>query len=550
MRFFARPDVRTLASGVLIVLAFPPYGIWPLIWIALVPWLLALRRTANWKQALAQGVWLSFTMTVLGFHWVAFVIHEYGEVPWPLAILGLLLFALVGQPQFLVFGALARKFLKAESPGLRGAALALTLALAYTGIDWMMPKQWADTLGHSLYLARNLRQIADLGGAALLTTLVYLANDLISKLWLRIRGRAEPSLLPALSATFPQAAATLALFIAAWIYGHARSVKIRGLQQSPAAQVQMGVIQANIGDFDKIAAERGSAEGSEKVLSTFFGLSDQALAEVPKPQALVWPETSYPGTFRTPQEASDLYRDQKVERFVRSRGVPLYFGAYDHSGRKDFNALFFLSPKATPGVAGEGDLQVYRKTILLLFGEYIPGAESIKWLRDQFPQVGNFGHGPGPTAYDVPTTHPALPTIRVVPAICYEALFPAFGIGGARQGAQAILNVTNDSWFGPYGEPQLHLALSTFRSVETRLPLVRSTNTGISALIMPDGEITHATPIGEPVVMNVSVPILPKVWTLVVAWGEWFGGAALGAGLAGLLLFARDERRRVVKSKR
>ena len=189
------------------------------------------------------------------------------------------------------------------------------------------------------------------------------------------------------------------------------------------------MIQANIGDFEKIAAEAGLRGANEKVLTDFFTLSDQALAMDPKPAALIWPETAYPGTFRTPESADDLGRDERVENFVRTRGVPLYFGGYDHFGRKDFNAFFFLSPRQ-PVAGGESDLQIYRKNMLLLFGEYIPGAETFKFIADAFPEVGNFGRGPGPVVLNVPTADPKVHSIAVGPIICYEALFPSYVLGG------------------------------------------------------------------------------------------------------------------------
>ena len=297
------------------------------------------------------------------------------------------------------------------------------------------------------------------------------------------------------------------------------------------------MIQANIGDFEKIAAEQGLRGANERVLSTFFDLSDEALAKTPKPAALIWPETSYPGTFRTPESADDLARDQKIENFVRSRGVPLYFGGYDHFSRKDFNAFFFLSPKLAVA-GGESDLQIYRKNMLLLFGEYIPGADQFKFLANAFPEVGNFGRGPGPVVLRVPTSDPKTPILAVGPIVCYEALFPWYVLAAARQGSDLILNITNDSWFGPFGEPALHLALTTFRSIETRLPQLRSTNTGISALILPTGEISQSTAIGEATSMNATVPLIEPISTLMKNWGDWFGPTCLIIFLLGALAHA------------
>lgn len=532
-----RPDWLTLLSGALIILAFPPYGISPLIWICLVPWFFALHRAADSGRAAIQGVWLSWIMCVGGFPWMAFVLHEYGSVPWPISVAMLVLYGIGGELQFPAYAIVFKRTLP-HDPSLRPAptayqgsalrvlGLSLWLAISYAGIDWFLPKLWTDTLGHSLYTARDLRQIADLGGAFLITFLVVLANDTIFRLCYRWLKRGEPSLRPALAASGPELATLALLVVAAMAYGHTRREFILSKEANPRATVNLGVIQGNIGDFEKIAAEEGLRGANEKVLTDFFTLSDQALAMDPKPAALIWPETAYPGTFRTPESADDLGRDERVENFVRTRGVPLYFGGYDHFGRKDFNALFFLSPRQ-PVAGGESDLQIYRKNMLLLFGEYIPGAETFKFIADAFPEVGNFGRGPGPVVLNVPTADPKVHSIAVGPIICYEALFPSYVLAAARRGSELILNITNDSWFGPFGEPVLHLALTTFRSIETRLPQLRSTNTGISALILPDGEIAQATPVGKATVLNAQVPLLEPIPTVMKKFGDWFGPTSL-----------------------
>ncbi|MEO7161886.1 MAG: apolipoprotein N-acyltransferase, partial [Bdellovibrionia bacterium] len=234
--------------------------------------------------------------------------------------------------------------------------------------------------------------------------------------------------------------------------------------------------------------------------------------------------------FRQPYTQLETVINERVENYVRDHGVPLLFGGYDRQHNKEFNTFFFLQPT--------GQLQTYHKSKLLMFGEYIPGAESIQFFKDAFPQVGNFGHGVGPQVLEL-TTQNGNKTTRVAPIICYEALFTNFLVDSARNNSQLILNITNDSWFGQWGEPQLHLALTIFRSIETRLPMLRSTNTGISTLITANGEITHATGIGTQEIMNVNVPITPPIWSLVKAWGDWFGPFALVMGLLGLAILCR-----------
>lgn len=520
------PHWLTLCSAILIVASFPPWGLSFLIWVSLLPWFFALKKTSNSKQALTQGVLLSVLINLLGFYWVASVLHEFGGLPWVLSILGFLLFSLIGQPQFILLAPVIRFFLQKPTPQPNAVSLLewIGLTLFYVGSDWLIPKLFRDTLGHAFYSSPNLRQIADLGGAHLITALIFLVNATVIHVVLN-RKKIHWAIPHITFATFA--------LISAEIYGNLRNKQIQEQINHPVYSIQGTAIQANIGDFDKVAAEQGLIGAAEKVLNTYFSLSDSALNMTKKPDFLVWPETAYPSTFRNPNTRSELVRDQKLETFVRSRKIPLLFGGYDTWNQKDFNALFVIDPNSN----GSTDLQIYRKNILLLFGEYIPGADQFKLIRDTFPQVGNFGRGVGPELVSIPIPHAPSGQIKTSPVICYEALFPHYVVEAARKGSQMILNITNDSWFGPYGEPPLHLALVTFRSIETRLPQFRSTNTGISALILPDGELANQTSIGKKEILNVEIPIIQSIPTLFKNWGDWFGpfSFTLGVTLLGML---------------
>lgn len=517
------PDWRTFVSAVLIVLAFPPWDLWPLIWVCLIPWFAALERAKDTRGAIREGIWLGFFMSMGGFYWVGYVLQEFANLPWILSFLGLLIFSCFGQPQFAVYAALSKLTHKYSQTRLnwRGTFIASVLALSYTGIDWILPKLFMDTLGHSLYQAQALRQLADLGGAALLTFLIFLLNDTIWSVVKEVHKHRKLRL-------WPQALITLLLFSLGWKYGHDRLDEVRRKTAAAPRGIQVAAIQGNIGDFDKVAAERGLSGAATKILDTFTDLTDQALQMNPKPEIVIWPETSFPSTFRNPHSSLEIQLDERMETYVRTRKVPLFFGGYDHYQGKDFNALFFLNP--------EGQLQIYRKNILLLFGEYIPGADFFPFIKRAFPQVGNFGRGAGPVSLTLNLPDVNKGTIHAGPIICYEALFPNYLAESVKNGSELIMNITNDSWFGKWGEPQLHLALTVFRSIETRLPMIRSTNTGISALILPDGEITSATPLDEQRIMNVYVPLPEKMSTLLMLWGDWFGKTALLLGLLGLLV--------------
>ncbi len=535
MNFRARlnPGWRTPLSALLFVLAFPPWDLRFLIWFALVPWFSAIEKTKTHWQSFYQGIALSFLVSIGGFFWVAYVLHQFGALPWPLAILGLILFGALGvcQPQFLAFPLLYRLVQRLDSRAI-GLKQPLILTTLYVAIDWLLPKLFVDTAGHSQYTAQWLRQVADLGGAFLLTFMIIFVNFTVLRAVRAVWKREEPSIWPALRNVRGELILSATMLIAGSLYGKARWESLQGLIARAPRHVNGAIIQANIGDFEKVAAERGVRGAAGAIIQRYVTLSDQALTLTPKPDFLVWPETSYPSTFRNPVTADELSRDQRLEQFVKRIGTPLLFGGYDTVDKKDFNAFFLLNPTTT-GVGFNSDLQIYRKNILLLFGEYIPGAEQFQILKEWFPQVGNFGRGIGPDIQHIPTSSGDL---VVGPVICYEVLFPSYVAGATRKGSQMILNITNDSWFGPWGEPQLHLALTTFRSIENRIPTLRSTNTGISALILPDGEITQASGIYTEEIINARIPIIENTPTLYKALGEWVGILSLLFSLGWLAL--------------
>ena len=507
------PSPLTLLSSALIVFSFPPFGYYPLLWIALIPWFVALDRANSSQAAAKEGFWLGYGMSLGGFHWVAFVLTEFGGVPYSVGVLGLLLFAMVCEPQF-VFAALVFKRLRSHPlfTSHRWSSillLALTFSTFYTALDWILPKLFIDSLGHAFYSARNLRQVADLGGVSLITFLIIWFNLSLWKVLTSMKNFRKPALF---SAFFCLISLSMSL-----IYGNYRYTEISSAQLKPIGGIQSAAIQANIGDFEKVAAEKGIQGAGASVLEEFTRLTREAMQMKPRPEVIIWPETAYPSIFGKPRSSLEYYLENRIKTLLEEIQTPLLFGGYDTDRKNDYNSFFFLSP--------DGTLETYHKNILLLFGEYIPGADFIPLIKQMFPQVGNFGRGRGAEVLEVPTHSHKINSIkiRVQPAICYEILFPQFIIEAARKGSQAIFNITNDSWFGSWGEPQLHLALSTFRAIETRIPILRSTNTGISALILPTGEITHQTEIGKQAILNVFVPVTEPISTLIKTWGDWFG---------------------------
>ena len=126
----------------------------------------------------------------------------------------------------------------------------------------------------------------------------------------------------------------------------------------------------------------------------------------------------------------------------------------------------------------------------MAFGEYIPGSQLYPKVKTWLPQISDFkaGNGPQTTLFK---------DIKFGIQICYESLFPRFSTKLASLGSEVIVNVTNDSWYGTYMEPYQHMYMTLARAIEVRRPLIRSTNTGISTVVLADGTILEQSPMNK-----------------------------------------------------
>jgi apolipoprotein N-acyltransferase len=468
-----------VASAALLALSFAPYDL-PLVWFALVPWLWELKKTRKRGDALIQGLWLSFLYALVIEYWVAYALQSYVALSWPVAVAALLAYALVAHLELAAFGMV---FKLAQGRGRLSLARLGGLAAAYVAIDWATPKLYKESIGHMLHWADNLRQLAHYGGVESLAFLAAAANL-------------------AFFASRRAAIAVAALLLATWGFGYLERGRVIATFEHPVNALNVLVFQGNIDNSLRARADLGDGDALKEIAETYLKLTRQALAERkaahrPAPGLLVWPESAYPSPFGSPPSKVAASEDERLRAFVREAGIPLVFGAPDMAigpgGREiSYNSVRVLRP--------DGGGQTYRKSRLVPFGEYVPGAESFPPIAALFSQIESQGAGPGPAVMNVAGT-------RLAPAICYEILFPDHARAGARLGAHVILNLTNDSWFGPFSEPYLHLALSRFRSIETRLPQIRATNTGVTALILPDGSLRNVTRIFERTVVEMEVPL-------------------------------------------
>jgi len=515
------------AAGSALALALYARVAWPWLvlgWVGLVPWLAALDRTRSLGQALVAGLFMCAAFALAVFGWFPSAIRDYTGAPWALAVGILLLVAPILEPQFFVF-ALARGL--ALRSGASRWRTALAGAFVYVGAEWLSPKLFADTLGHGLYASSWMRQGADIAGAHGLTFLLLLGNE--GALATTRAALANAPLRARLRRACAPAASVVMLVIALLAYGAWRCAELAADGRRSGA-VTVGVVQADIDHYDRLRATLGTFEAVRTILDTHFALSAEALGHGDV-DFLVWPETVYPTTFGSPKSDDGAAFDREIGTFVARARVPLVFGSYDAEGQDEFNAAVFLAPAEHGPLAFE----TYRKAWLFPLTERVPAAIDTARVRRWLPWLGTWKPGTGPKV--IPLSLRDGRTLEIAPLICYDAVAPAFALAAVRSGADLIVTLSNDSWF-TYGDvPRLILIVSAFRSIETRRPQVRATNTGISAVIAPSGALLATAPVHGRAAMVETVEAAPRATTLMVAWGDWFGPVALACGV--VLIAAR-----------
>ncbi len=378
-------------------------------------------------------------------------------------------------------------------------------SLVLTGWGW-------NSLGSALHGQLAMIQIAEFTGVAGLSFVVAFANVIAMatarRFLLEIHAR---PIRPHFDLTL-----TLAALVGLMAYGlHALQI------HRPAKNLRVAAVQANIPREHKF-----NREFAQSVFDQFTRLSEIAVRPESPPDLLVWPESSMPGPV-----LEDESSNQFVMEFSASIGTDLLLGTIEIEGTRAYNAALLVSD-------GGERIQIYRKVHLVPFGEYVPGRHTLpllaKIVGDQVPDDFAFG-----TEYTVFRLTDG--KARVAPLICFEdtigELTRQFVLGGAN----LLANVTNDGWFLRSAGSTQHIDNAIFRCVETRRPMVRAANTGVTCLINEFGRITqrlvddNGSQFTEGVLIGeVAIPTGAEQ-TFYVRHGELFAKLCVGITLATLV---------------
>lgn len=484
-------------SGVLVCLSFPTLiagAHFPemgfIAWVALVPLITAIRsatpRRAFLLTFFSALVWYSGSL-----FWVFRAMHTFGGLSALASFLILVLLVIIVSAYIAIAPMIALKIAR----DYRGEMI-VWLPVCWTAVEVLrnyVPCNgfpWSN-LAMSQWRILPIIQIADIAGIYGVIFLVVWVNVFAAEIVAIIRGEKIMFMIP-------KAVVTMMLVVSALAYGFWRILAVN--ESLPgAATMNVGIVQGNIAQEDKWEDENAAqnlkvySDGSARLLKGSV-------------EMIVWPEAAFPWSI-------DLNSNEIDPRAI---GLPKGLGDIPYtlfgavSARPDgayFNSAILFDARGR--IAGR-----YHKSHLVPFGEYVPYEKLLFFAHKLTEPAGNFLAGE--------SFEPLLAgQARIGALICYEDIFPEVARQETMAGANVLMNITNDAWYGVSSAPYQHLAFSVFRAVENRRFLARATNSGVSAIVTPAGDTQVESGIFERALIASPVALLDNI-SFYTRYGDWF----------------------------
>ncbi len=504
-------------SGFVLILAFPKFNLEILAWIAFIPWLWAIKKKSP-LQAAYLGLVAGFVFFTGLLYWVYVVLTEYGHLPGPVSVFFLIVLTGYLALYFSAFAFLLRWAAdKIHLPETLFApplwvSLEYLRGILFSGFPWGL-------LGYSQFLTLPMVQISDITGIYGVSFIIVLINV---SLYRMVGTSFDEGWKPALKELL---AAGIILAMTG-LYGQWRLIDL-DKKAKGAKSFLVALIQGNIRQDIK-----WDPQFQEETVRIYAGLTRQVKSQTP--DLIIWPETATPFFFQ-----SALSFQSRILELSQEMGTPLLFGApgFEREGPKInyFNSAFLISPEKK--ILGR-----YDKVHLVPFGEYAPLAGILGFTRDIIGAIGDFTPGEG-------VHNLTLPWGKFGVLICYEAIFPDLTRSFVERGAQFLVNITNDAWFGRTAAPYQHLSMATLRAVENHVPIARAANTGITAVIDSRGRVVRSTDLFTREILSGTIEIA-KSRTFYTEFGDLFVYLCLGFTVLFLIFTRRKGFCRVERSTR
>lgn len=454
-------------TGVLfpLTLMIPYTGI--ISFVLLIPLFWAIEKKSagdSFKLGLLAGLLTNF----IGAYWLVGTLNRFGGFPTVISFIFIIVLSAYAGLSFGLFSYISSKLSFFKKPGFLSVLL---VASVWTSVEYFFPFLFPYGISNALSDYISLIQVFDLFGIYGLSFIIVIVNLSLMRVLKSVIGKSP---MPT-----AEIALSIALIAGALLYGQFR-ISQMDKEIAQAQKVKVGMVQANFDFLQK-------TENLEKTVTDRHKEMSQELESV---DLIIWPETALQAWFSNDSDYL-LVRDET--------GVPNIQGKYFMVGgmsytAKDPDAEVLTDEsliKYNTAFLTDSDSLIlgrYHKVKLLLFGEYLPFSQYIPSLKNFSPASGDFTPGSELELFEIKEKN-----IKIAPIICYEDIIPSFSRQFVDKGANLIVNITNDAWFGQTTAPYQHLVVSVPRAVETRKFLLRSTNTGISAIIDPVGRVVSKT---------------------------------------------------------
>lgn len=472
-----------LLSSILLILAFPDFEYWFLAWFALVPLMWAVERE---RESTAKSFVLGWLFGTLFFFgtcwWLAYAPIHYAAFP-PLLAYSLVLIACLGAGIFPGVFAAVLSFLLRRFGSIAILAAPFVWVFAEFLRYWITGNNW-NAIGYSQAFSTIMPVFAR-GGGVLLVSFVSIAMNSVALLFLLKRN-------------WPASILAIVVWLVVFPIGILMGIDNSG-SSDPESVANIIAVQPNV-PMNGLDPQKW-----QSLRQRHIRLSESALprpkTEIRRPITVVFPES--PMNF---QYEDDPETKAFIDGFANMNSVSVLFNSAepDRSNGKFFNSAVMVSPEGK-------EVAQYDKIYLLPFGEAVP--VPFESIVPAF--VGSFSYG---KEYDLFPVGEAKAGVM----ICFESHFGQLSREYVRNGADVIIEMTNDGYLGPTPVLRQHLANAVFRAVETNRPVFRVTNVGITAYINKRGEVQdQATPYKEDTRVW-SVEKSDGSQTFYVRYGDWF----------------------------
>ncbi|HVT04726.1 MAG TPA: apolipoprotein N-acyltransferase [Thermoanaerobaculia bacterium] len=472
-----------LLTGTLLALSFPTAGLSFLIFIAFVPLVLAARSSRSIWEAFLLGTF-SYALTwLINVPWVVHVMSYYGGLPLPTGVAIYIAMAFY-LGIFGGFFAVAVFLMRLDTRGWRWLGVPAAWAAAEYGRTYMFSGFPWNLIAESTVSLRPLAQLGSLIGSY---GVAFILASFSAILGWALVVRTRRSIVTAATISALVLAASL---LTGEMLLRSTLASMEKVPSHLAAMIQPNITQEMRWD-------------SANLLSIFERtkvLTDQAVER--KSEVVLWPESTLPVAFMT----TPFWRDY-IEQISRDHHIDVILGSLAEDPADDtklWNAAYLIHEGS---IAGR-----YDKMRLVPFGEYVPLRKYLFFAQKLVRAVGEFQFG----TKDVPLSG----KYRYGPAICYEITYPRIAALQVERGAEVLITITNDAWFGDSSAPRQHLDAARLRAIETGRYILRAGTTGISAVIDPTGRIQSELALNQEGVLVDRFSTRHSI-TPYVRFGDW-----------------------------